>query len=217
MRRPPTRPRGRILVVDDDEGFRTLLCDVLDQLGYRSLQASTGEQALESVDEFPPDLVVLDVCLPGMSGYEVCHALRSEFGDALPIVFVSAQRTQSYDRSAGFLIGGDDYLVKPFALDEFGARTRRLLERRGRLAGGAAAELTRRELEVLELLVAGLTQSEVARRLVISPKTVGTHTERIFKKLGVHNRAQAVSFAYRHSVFARQPSERSVTSANPLP
>ena len=217
MRRPPTRPRGRILVVDDDEGFRTLLCDVLDQLGYRSLQASTGEEALESVDQFPPDLVVLDVCLPGISGYEVCHALRSEFGDALPIVFVSAQRTQSYDRSAGFLIGGDDYLVKPFALDEFGARTRRLLERRGRLAGGAAAELTRRELEVLELLVAGLTQSEVARRLVISPKTVGTHTERIFKKLGVHNRAQAVSFAYRHSVFAHEPSERSVTSANPLP
>src|SRR5579872_2024185 len=115
MRRPPTRPRGRILVVDDDEGFRTLLCDVLDKLGYRSLQASTGEEALESVDQFPPDLVVLDVCLPGISGYEVCHALRSEFGDALPIVFVSAQRTQSYDRSAGFLIGGDDYLVKPLA------------------------------------------------------------------------------------------------------
>ncbi len=221
MRQPSARSLPPILVVDDDAGFRTLLCDVLDHFGYRALEAATGEKALESAKGSPPQLVVLDVCLPGISGYEVCHTLRGEFGDGLPIVFVSGERTYSYDRVAGFLIGGDDYLVKPFALDEFVARIRRLLERRSGPAEEPGTLLTRRELEVLKLVVDGLSQTEVAHRLVISPKTVGTHTERIFKKLGVHNRAQAVSFAYRHSLFEwedepRSPVERARTSLEPL-
>jgi DNA-binding NarL/FixJ family response regulator len=190
------------LVVDDDDGFRTLVCTVLDHLGYPLVEAATGDRALELAGESPPQLVVLDVCLPGISGYQVCHELRSAFGDALPIIFVSGERTQSYDRVAGFLIGGDDYLVKPFVLDEFVARARRLLERQSRLADGPVSELTKREVEVLKLLVEGLSQTQVAHRLFISPKTVGTHTERIFKKLGVHNRAQVAAFAYRHALFA---------------
>jgi DNA-binding NarL/FixJ family response regulator len=202
MRQPSTRSRGPILVVDDDDGFRALICTVLDHLGYPLVEAATGDQALELAGESPPQLVVLDVCLPGISGYQVCHELRSAFGDALPIIFVSGERTQSYDRVAGFLIGGDDYLVKPFVLDEFVARARRLLERQSRLADGPASELTKREVEVLKLLVEGLSQTQVAHRLFISPKTVGTHTERIFKKLGVHNRAQVAAFAYRHALFA---------------
>jgi two-component system OmpR family response regulator len=202
MRQPPTRSPGPILVVDDDDGFRMLVCTVLDHLGYPLLEAATGHQALELASAFPPQLVVLDICLPGLSGYQVCHELRSTFGDGLPIIFVSGERTQSYDRVAGFLIGGDDYIVKPFVLDEFVARARRLLERRSRLAEGPASQLTKREVEVLKLLVEGLSQTQVAHRLFISPKTVGTHTERIFKKLGVHNRAQVAAFAYRHALFA---------------
>jgi DNA-binding NarL/FixJ family response regulator len=192
--------QGPILVVDDDEGFRGLVAAVLDHCGYRLVEAGTGEQALEAAAADPPALVVLDVHLPQMSGYQVCRALRERFGDGLPILFVSGERTQSYDRVAGFMIGGDDYLVKPFALDDFVARVRRHLERRAALAGNGGVTLTRRELEVLQLLTHGLSQTEIARRLVVSPKTVGTHTDRLFKKLGAHSRAQAVSLAYERSL-----------------
>jgi DNA-binding NarL/FixJ family response regulator len=209
MRRSPGF-RGRILVVDDDESFRGLMGVVLDHLGYVLDEASTGEEALVTATATPPQLVVLDVRLPGISGYEVCRRLRDEFGDGLPIVFVSGERTQSFDRVAGFLIGGDDYLVKPFPLDEFAARVRRHMERPARLVEGLGAKLTRRELEVLELLTEGLSQAQIARRLFVSPKTVGTHTERIFKKLGAHNRAQAVSLSYQHGLLDRTREPASV-------
>jgi two-component system nitrate/nitrite response regulator NarL len=115
---------------------------------------------------------------------------------ALPIVFVSGTRTESGDRVAGLLVGGDDYLVKPFDPNELLARVRRLLP--PRLAGGETTrKLTRRELDVLSLLVEGLSQSEIAEKLFISPKTVGKHIEHILAKLGVHSRAQAVALAVR--------------------
>jgi len=198
MRTPPVGSRGPILVVDDDNGFRSLIVAVLEHFGYALVEASTGEEALETVSASPPRLVVLDVRLPGISGYEVCRSLREQFGDELPIIFVSGERTQSYDRVAGFLIGGDEYLVKPFALDEFVARVRRHLQRVRPPSNGAT--LTSREIEVLRLLSDGLNSAQVAQRLFLSPKTVGTHTERIFKKLGAHNRAQAVTLAYRQGL-----------------
>jgi DNA-binding NarL/FixJ family response regulator len=182
--------------VDDDEGFRALIAAVLEFDGYEIREAASGEEALEAARAEPPQLVVVDVRLPGICGYEVCRELREEFGGGLPVVFVSGEATQSYDRVAGFLAGGDDYLVKPFALDEFIARVRRLLQRSRMTAPGRSA-LTGRELEVLGLLAEGLAQGEIARRLYISPKTVGTHIERMFKKLGVHSRAQAIALAYR--------------------
>ena len=169
----------------------------LTQVGYAARQVSTAGEALEAARQDPPRMVVLEVCLAELCGYELCRELRDEFGDGLPIVFVSAARAESHDRVAGFLVGGDDFLVKPFAVDEFVARVRRLLERaEGRTVFDSA--LTPRELEVLTLVAAGLARVEIARRLFISPKTVGTHIERIFRKLGVHTRAQAVSFAYEH-------------------
>jgi DNA-binding response OmpR family regulator len=204
MWKPPPEARGPILVVDDDEGFRALIVAVLDHCGYELIEAATGEEALEAVGAAAPILVVLDIHLPGISGYEVCRALRQEFGDRLPILFVSGERTQSFDRVAGFLIGGDDYLVKPFALDDFVARVRRHLQRRRSVLNeGAVVKLTKRELEVLQLFTHGLSQVEIARRLVVSPKTVGTHTERLFKKLGAHSRAQAVSLGYQQDLLGR--------------
>jgi two-component system nitrate/nitrite response regulator NarL len=185
-----------ILIVDDDRRSRTLISRVLRRAGYSTYEAATGEEALAAAKRERPGLVIVEALLPGVSGYEVCRELKDEFGETMPVVFVSRNRTEPGDRVAGLLLGGDDYLVKPLDPDELLARARRLLP--APLAdGGKAHGLTRRELHVLSLLVDGLTQSEIAEKLVISPKTVGKHLEHILAKLGVHSRAQAVALALR--------------------
>ena len=189
---------GRILVVDDDETFRALVTTMLETAGFACAEAASGPAALALVRGAElPRLVVLDVQLPGISGYEVCRVLRDEVGDSLPILFVSGVRTDPLDRAAGLLLGADDYLVKPFAPDELLARIRALL-RRGRpsVATNGNWGLTRREGEVLRLLARGLSQPEIASRLTISHKTVGTHIEHILRKTGARSRAQAVALAY---------------------
>ena len=195
-----TRQGTRVLVVDDDAGHRALVCAVLEQEGFATMEADCGEDALDVARRERPALVVLDVNMPGgVSGYEVCRALRADYGPAIPILFLSGTRTESYDRVAGLMLGGDDYLVKPFAPDELLVRLRNLMRR----SDGAApprSPLTKRELEVLKLLADGLDQAEIARQLVISPKTVATHIEHILEKLRVRSRAQAVALAYREDL-----------------
>jgi DNA-binding NarL/FixJ family response regulator len=207
LRQAPLKRHGPILVVDGDDAFRTLITSVLGSVGYATREAATGDDGLQIARNERPSMVILEVCLSGLSGYEVCRRLRDEFGDGSPIVFVSADRAESYDRVAGFLAGGDDFLVKPFALDEFVARVRRLLER-SRARPVLESALTGREVQVLSLVAEGLGRDEIAQRLFISPKTVGTHVERIFKKLGVHTRAQAVSFAYQHGLLPPEGEPR---------
>jgi DNA-binding NarL/FixJ family response regulator len=194
------RTLGPIFVVDDDTAIRRLLAKLLDQAGYTTREFATALTAVDGMREERPELAIVEVCLPDMTGYEVCRQLRDLFGDALPVIFVSADRVESIDRVAGLLVGGDDYIVKPFAPDELLARVRALIRRATPPSPPlptVGSDLTKRELEVLRLLVEGLEQSEIAERLVISPKTASTHTQNIFRKLGVRNRAQAVAAAYQ--------------------
>src|SRR5438094_1150958 len=171
---------NEVLVVEPDERERTTTCELLREAGYTTREAASGEEALEAVRWRRPQLVILEVCLPGMCGYEICRRLRDEFAEGVAIIFVSATRTESHDRVAGFLLGADDYLPKPLALDELLARVARLRGRRAVRRNGAVSRLTARECEVLELLEEGLRQREIAKRLGISHKTVGTHLEHIF-------------------------------------
>src|SRR5947209_1478217 len=120
---------GPILVVDDDPASRELVTCLLEGIGYPTVEAETGESALVAAGEQRPELVLLDVRLPGISGYEVCRQLRQRFGEQLPIMFVSGDRTESHDRVAGLMIGADDYISKPFVPDELVARVQRLLVR----------------------------------------------------------------------------------------
>lgn len=191
---------ARALVVDDDEGMLGLLERLLGAAGLEVTTAASGEAALASALEERPDVVTLDVNLPGLSGYEVCRALREAYGPSLPILFLSGSRTESFDRVAGLLLGADDYLIKPFAPDELLARVRGLVRRSAPAA--RQSRLTSRELEVLELLAAGNTQGEIATALVISPRTAAKHIERILEKLDVRSRAQAVSVAFRDELVA---------------
>jgi two-component system, NarL family, nitrate/nitrite response regulator NarL len=186
-----------VLVVDPDDRSRTQVSQLLRRAGYDTVQARTGEDALHAALERRPSLVLLEVVLPSTTGYEVCRDLREEFGAELPIVFISGARTEALDRVAGLLLGADDYIVKPFNPSELIARVKRLTDRSAPRELPPDSSLTTRELEVLKLLVAGLMQPEIARRLHISPKTVGKHIEHILAKLGVHSRTQAVAYAIR--------------------
>src|SRR5438067_1220702 len=189
------------MIVDDDPAVRELLAAVLQRAGYSTLEATSGDEALDAARQGEPDLVVLDVNLPGRNGYVVCSELRLMLGNQLPIIFISGERTESFDRVAGILIGADDYMTKPFDPDELLARISRMLERlqewRRPAPDGNGYGLTPRESEVLGLLVDGLSQREIAERLFLSSKTVGTHIQRVITKMGVRNRTQAVALAVR--------------------
>jgi DNA-binding NarL/FixJ family response regulator len=188
-----------ILVADGDCDFRTLAKRVLETAGCRIREAATGEAALDVANAEQVAVVVLDVRLEEPSGYEVCRRLREVHGQGLPIVFVSADRTEPSDRVAGLLLGGDDYLAKPVEPDELLARVRRHLLRL-ETWNGLGVRLTSREHQVLKLLADGLGPTEISAELGISPKTVATHVEHIYAKLGVHTRAQAVASAFRLSL-----------------
>lgn len=194
---------GPILIVDEDGNSRAFASRLFERAGFPIEEAATGDEAMVSARRVRPCLVLLDVLLPDVSGFEIANELRDEFGDDLPIVFISGDRTEPLDRAAGLLLGGDDYVVKPPDPDELLARARRLISRsrRGRAAslahGPIDAELTSREHEVLELLARGMRPKQIARELVISPKTVASHLQRVLAKLGVHSRAEAIAIAYR--------------------
>jgi DNA-binding NarL/FixJ family response regulator len=190
---------ARVLIADADQAQRETLAHLLAKAGFRVLQAEAGDQALALARSGTPEAVILEVPLATLSGYEVCHTLRGEFGE-LPIIFLSGARTESYDRVAGLLLGADDYLVKPYAEGELIARLTNLIRRSRTRALGDTRRLTKRELEVLDLLGEGLRHEDVARRLFISPKTVATHVEHILRKLGVRSRAEAIAVAYREEI-----------------
>lgn len=187
-----------ILVVDADPAAAKQIAELLGGVGFEARTATSGEDALAAAGERRPQAVLLEVRLPGVSGYEVLRELRHRYGEQLPIMFVSGERVETFDRVAGLLLGADDYVVKPFAREELIARVRRLVVRSASDEPRALrSKLTRREQEVLQLLASGLTQPEIAMKLVISTSTVASHIEHILDKLGVHSRAQAVALALR--------------------
>jgi two-component system OmpR family response regulator len=127
----------RVLVADDEEYTRDLLSTALRFVGYEIEVACDGVEALRRAASFRPDLIVLDVMMPGHDGFEVCRRLRAD-GSATPVIFLTA-RDATDDKLAGFTKGGDDYITKPFSLEEVVARVRAVLHR----TGGRAAPTTR--------------------------------------------------------------------------
>ena len=191
-----------ILIIEDDAAARELIQVVLADAGFRCLGAGDGEEGLRLARSAPPAVAIVDVHLPGISGYEVCRGLREAHGLGLLIIFLSGERTESFDRVAGLLLGADDYLTKPFATDELVARVRCLL-RRQPVGRASAFNLTVREAEILSLLAQGMQQDAIGNHLRIRAKTVGTHIEHLLMKLGVQSRTQAVALAYREGLVDR--------------
>ena len=164
--------QNRILIAEDDEAVRSAIRRALEHEGYEVTVAEDGARALEISKNMPPDLYLLDVMMPKVDGLSVCRTLRHR-GDTTPIIVVTARHLVS-DRVAGLDAGADDYLVKPFALDELLARVRALL-RRGTIGAsggilevagirldqgarevsrnGVSVQLTKTEFDLLELLM----------------------------------------------------------------
>jgi DNA-binding NarL/FixJ family response regulator len=188
-----------ILVADDDPDSRRAIAEALSRAGHSTAEVADGDEALAVAEQRRPALVITEVLLPGISGYELCRAVKDRYGPRVPVILVSDRRTEPADRVAGFLIGADDYVSKPVLAAELVLRVRHLLAGPGAGALGGVEKLTPREREVMTLLAQGLSQVEIANRLVITQRTVGKHVEHILSKLRVHTRAQAVALALRSS------------------
>jgi len=193
--------RGRILIVDDDTALSEMLSIVLRNEGYDTYLCATGDKAVPAFREFKPDLLLLDLMLPGMDGIDVCRAIRAESG--VPIVMLTA-KSDTVDVVLGLESGADDYVVKPFAMAELVARTKALLRRPGGAlgvtlragnvvldtvgrdvrVGGVPLQLPRRECAVLEHLLR--RQGRVVPKSVLEEKLYGIDDELESNAVPVH-------------------------------
>ena len=120
---------GRILVVEDEKTISDLVAEALKRRGYRVETVDDGDSGLFAVETTLPDLVILDVMLPGMDGWEVCRRIRENPSTrGIPVLMLTARRDER-DLLAGFDVGADDYMKKPFSVNELAARVRSLLKR----------------------------------------------------------------------------------------
>ncbi len=206
----------KILVVDDEQDCRTILTCYLESAGYLVQDVASGVEALRLFEQEPPDLVVSDVVMPDMNGFEFCRRLRAtRSGQLVPFIFLSGQG-ELESRVEGHSIGADDYLIKPFQPQELLAKIKAQLDRSyrthseiirllqqsvgaSRLAPASPKPiplpLTAAEERVFWEVIQGYTNKQISDRLFISPRTVQAHLSSIFTKLNVDNRSQLVRFA----------------------
>ena len=196
-----------VLIAEDDRQVREALERILVFEGYRVVATTDGAQALDAVERERPDAIVLDIMMPVLDGLDTCRRLRAR-GDHTPILMLTA-RTEVSDRVAGLDAGADDYLPKPFALEELLARVRALLRRSGDDSGGGpsslcfadleldlagriarrgdrAISLTRTEFQILELLIRNA--GTVLDKMTMYSEIWGYEGETSSKALDVHTR-----------------------------
>lgn len=219
-----------ILVADDDAGTCLAISDYLELCGYSTISANNGKDALSMVNQFQPHLLVTDVTMPQMDGYELVKQVRLRPSlRLLPVVFLTG-RTETQARVRGYQSGCDVYLAKPFELPELGAVIRNLLERaqmiesewRSRVQAveapitkataaltspvTPAIQLTQRELDVLDRLSAGLSNIQIGEKLHLSSRTVEKHVSSLLRKTATSNRAELVRFAMEHHLVGYEQS-----------
>jgi len=173
-------PEARLLVVDDEPSIRELLSASLKFAGFEVYTAEDGAEALRLAEQHKPDLVVLDVMLPDMDGFSVTRRLR-ERGREMPVVFLTA-RDETSDKVQGLTVGGDDYVTKPFSLEEIVARIRAVLRRTGVTGGPDSGMLVFHDLELDEdghevrragkLVELSPTEFKLLRYLMLNPNRV---------------------------------------------
>jgi DNA-binding NarL/FixJ family response regulator len=192
-----------ILIIEDEPGLRSNFATILRMEGYRPLTAPDGPTGLDLARSDLPDLILCDVIMPGMDGYEVLRVLRQEKATAaIPFIFLTGKGTQAEVR-AGMNLGADDYLAKPASVsDLLGAISARLEREQVRPPAAfqpdfsspaplEALGLTTREAEVLLWVAQGKSNGEIATILGTTDNTVKKHLQNTFEKLGVDSRNAA--------------------------
>jgi DNA-binding NarL/FixJ family response regulator len=202
-----------ILLADDDQDICLLIKDYLEISGYYVLVANNGLVALELLDSYLPHLVISDIKMPQVDGYQLIKQIRQkpQFR-LLPVIFLT-EFNSTKERIKGYQNGCDVYLPKPFDIEELGAVVKNLLERsmlfqaNKHYAAAKNEELTieytslalsNREQEVLKLISKGLSNIEIGQRLFLSPKTVEKYVSSLLRKAESNNRAELVRFALEH-------------------
>ncbi len=204
-----------ILVIDDEEDIRELLCYNLKKEGYDVYSAENGEKGLTSMLANKPDLIILDVMMPGMDGIEVCEAIRRTDGFQKTLICFLTARNEDYSQIAGLDAGADDYVAKPVKPKVLVSRINALLRRKGMISlesghvkdlvinrekyvvekNGAVIHLPRKEFELLALLASKpdyvferdtILDKVWGSDIVVGDRTIDVHVRKLREKIGEH-------------------------------
>lgn len=200
-----------IVVADDDLAIRLFVTEYLEMYGYSAIAAEDGQEALELVEAYRPHLLVTDIMMPRMDGYELVRQVRQrpEFRQ-LPVILLTERRSTE-ERIRGYELGCDLYLPKPFEINELGAIIRNLLHRKidqsdSNLRASTTllhktktvlkeCKLSKREQEVLDLITHGFSNAEIGDRLHLSARTIEKYVSSLLRKTTTSNRTELVRFA----------------------
>lgn len=194
--------KGKILLVDDDENFISLMIVCLTLHGYTVMTAENGRRAIENLQQIKPDLIISDIMMPKMNGYELVDAIRQSPDISwIPVIFLSA-KDQISDRVRGLSSGANVYMVKPFGIDELVAQIESTLRSSYLIQQNqlkrieptiqvpGSVKLTNAELLVAQLVAQGLSNLEIAQKLNASKRTIESHMSHMLKKTMLSNRTE---------------------------
>ncbi|MFM2206440.1 MAG: hypothetical protein RL213_415 [Bacteroidota bacterium] len=206
----------KILVVDDERMLRESICTLLELYGFKAVGAEDGIMARQHIESFKPDLILCDVKMPQMDGYEFLNEVRKGAGGLeLPFIFMSA-KGEKEDIRRGMNLGADDYLIKPFSKDELLKAINTRMDRYNRLRSAfkqsgdveglkmkftrdevdaLLKRLTKTEKKVLRLVAEGKTSRQIAEIMLVSFKTIENHRANMADKLEISGKLSLITFA----------------------
>ncbi|MGL5806103.1 MAG: response regulator transcription factor [Xenococcaceae cyanobacterium] len=199
----------QLLLIDDDPNLILLVKDYLEFRGFQVTTAENGREALDILEADIPDMIICDVMMPEMDGYELVKHIRQDSRtNRIPVLFLSA-KGQSHDRVKGLAEGADVYMVKPFEPEELVAQVEASLFQIDRLARlpfqisegaptihvPANVELTPTEQKVVALVAKGMANREIADKLNVSQRTIESHVSNMLNKTNLNNRTELARWA----------------------
>ncbi|MGK7943961.1 MAG: response regulator transcription factor [Microcystaceae cyanobacterium] len=199
-----------LLLIDDDPNLILLVKDYLEFRGYKVDTAENGQDALQILSDYLPDMIICDVMMPEMDGYSFVKKIRQDSRTSwIPVMFLSA-KGQSQDRVRGLTTGADVYMVKPFEPEELVAQVESSLKQASRLMQhknlngldegnrinvSSSVELTPTESKVVRLVSQGMANREIAEQLKVSQRTIESHVSNMLNKTNLHNRTELARWA----------------------
>ena len=214
MKETSTKEHKRLLLIDDDPNLILLVKDYLEFRGYEVITAENGREALEVLETDVPDMIVCDVMMPEMDGYDfVSNVRENERTSWIPVLFLSA-KGQAQDRVKGLNVGADVYMVKPFEPEELVAQVEASLKQAFRQKQQSIegvdneskiqvpfdVHLTQTEMKVVQFVARGLANKNIADELNVSQRTVESHVSNILCQTGLLNRTELARWAIENQM-----------------